>query len=105
MIPATPGRPENKAVIEGEFGKFEQAVGRINLNDSSPESLVKSAVEEVLRAYTAGINHAGRYEFEGLSRLQVLPPGMPGSRKGSRIFGKPEGSAETTIKSLTNFRP
>jgi transposase-like protein len=31
-----------------------------------------NTVEKVLRAYTAGINHAGRYEFEGLSRLQVL---------------------------------
>ncbi len=81
MIPATPRRPENKAVIEGEFGKFEQAVGRINLNDSSPESLVKSAVEEVLRAYTAGINHAGRYEFQGLSRLQVLRRACPDPEK------------------------
>ena len=77
MIPATPGRPENKAVIEGEFGKFEQAVGRIKLDDSSMESLAKSAVEEIVRAYTAGINHAGRYEFEGLSRLQVLRRACP----------------------------
>ncbi len=29
MIPASPGTPENKAVIEGEFGKFEQAVGTL----------------------------------------------------------------------------
>ena len=72
MIPATPGRPENKAVIEGEFGKFEQAVGSINLDDSTPENLVKSAVEEVVRAYTAGINHAGRVELDGISRMQAL---------------------------------
>jgi hypothetical protein len=81
MIPATPRRPENKAVIEGEFGKFEQAVGRIDLDDSSPESLAKSAVEEIIRAYTAGINHAGRYEFEGLSRLQVLRRACPDPEK------------------------
>ncbi len=77
MIPATPGRPENKAVIEGEFGKFEQAVGRIELDDSNMANLAKSAVEEIVRAYTAGINHAGRYEFEGLSRLQVLRRACP----------------------------
>jgi hypothetical protein len=39
MIPATPRRPENKAAIEGEFGKFGQAVGCIDLDDSSLESL------------------------------------------------------------------
>ena len=77
MIPATPRRPENKAVIEGEFGKFEQAVGRIELDDSSVENLARSAVEEIVRAYTAGINHAGRYEFDGLSRLQVLRRACP----------------------------
>ena len=81
MIPATPRRPENKAVIEGEFGKFEQAVGQIDLDDSSTESLAKSAIEEIIRAYTAGINHAGRYEFEGLSRLQVLRRACPDPEK------------------------
>jgi hypothetical protein len=72
MIAATPGRPENKAVIEGEFGKYEQAVGALHLDDSSLENLRHSAVNEVIRAYTAGINQAGRAEFEGRSRQQVL---------------------------------
>jgi hypothetical protein len=72
MIAATPGRPENKAVIEGEFGKYEQAVGAMHLDDSSMENLKHSAVSEVIRAYTAGINQAGRAEFEGRSRQQVL---------------------------------
>jgi hypothetical protein len=47
MIAATPGRPENKAVIEGEFGKYEQAVGAMHLDDSSMENLKHSAVSEV----------------------------------------------------------
>jgi hypothetical protein len=72
MIAATPARPENKAVIEGEFGKYEQAVGALHLDDSSIESIRRSAVSEVIRAYTAGINQAGRAEFEGKSRRQVL---------------------------------
>jgi hypothetical protein len=72
MIAATPGRPENKAVIEGEFGKYEQAVGAMHLDDSSMENLKHSAVSEVIRAYTAGINQAGRAEFRGRSRQQVL---------------------------------
>ena len=77
MIPATPGTPENKAVIEGEFGKYEQAVGTIFLNDSSKRTLIKSAVDEICRAYTAGLNHAGRAEFNGKSRQQVLRESCP----------------------------
>jgi hypothetical protein len=77
MIPATPGRPENKAVIEGEFGKYEQAVGRLRLDDSSIENLKRSAVNEVIRAYVAGINHAGRAELGGKSRQQVLRAACP----------------------------
>jgi hypothetical protein len=72
MIAATPARPQNKAVIEGEFGKYEQTVGTLHLDDSSIENLKRSAVSEVIRAYTAGINQAGRAEFRGRSRQQVL---------------------------------
>ncbi len=59
-------------MIEGEFGKYEQAVGALHLDDSSLGNLKHSAVSEVIRAYTAGINQAGRAEFEGRSRQQVL---------------------------------
>ena len=81
MIPATPARPENKAVIEGEFGKYEQAVGTLHLDDSSIENLKRSAVSEVIRAYTAGINQAGRFEFRGKSRQQVLREQCPDPQK------------------------
>jgi len=77
MIPATPGRAENKAVIEGEFGKYEQAVGTLYLDDSTLENLKRSAVSEIIRAYCAGINQAGRAEFEGKSRQQVLREACP----------------------------
>jgi len=81
MIPATPGTPENKAVIEGEFGKFEQAVGTIFFDDSNKPALLKSAVHEICRAYTAGLNHAGRAEFNGKSREQVLREYCPDPEK------------------------
>jgi hypothetical protein len=77
MIAATPARPQNKAVIEGEFGKYEQAVGALHLDDSSIENLKRSAVSEAIRAYTAGINQAGRAEFRGRSRKQVLRESCP----------------------------
>jgi len=72
MIPATPATPENKAVIEGEFGKFAQTFGPIVLDDSSIENLKKSAAREVVRAYTTGQNHAGRVEYNGKSRIEQL---------------------------------
>jgi len=81
MIPATPGTPENKAVIEGEFGKFEQAVGTIFLDDSNTSALIESAVHEICRAYTAGLNHAGRAEFNGKSREHVLREYCPDPEK------------------------
>jgi hypothetical protein len=81
MIEATVGRGENKAVVEGEFGKFEQQVGEIYLDESSLETLKRSAVSEVIRAYTAGVNHAGRFEFDGKSRAEVLRDACPPTDK------------------------
>ncbi|MCP4717774.1 MAG: hypothetical protein GY868_21830, partial [Deltaproteobacteria bacterium] len=86
MIPATAQRPENKAVIEGEFGKYEQAVGTIYLDDSSKNELTRSAVGEILRAYTAGVNHAGRAEFYGKSRQQVLRATCPDPDKDRKFI-------------------
>lgn len=86
MIPATPARGENKAGIEGEFGKFEQAVGPIFLDDSNEDQLKKTAVSEILRAYTAGINHAGRFEFDGKSRESVLRKTCPDTEKDRQFI-------------------
>jgi hypothetical protein len=86
MIPATLNRPENKALIEGEFGKFEQAVGPIQLDDSSREKLIESAVREAVRAYCAAGNHAGRAEFGGKSRLEVLRDSCPDPEKDRKCI-------------------
>ena len=86
MIPATLKRPENKAVIEGEFGKYEQAVGTIFLDDSNKEKLVHSAIREIIRSYTAGLNHAGRVEFNGKSRQQVLRDTCPDPDKDRKFI-------------------
>jgi len=85
MIPATLGRPENKAVIEGEFGKWERDVGSIVLDDTNMASLVTSAAGEVLRAYTAGINHAARAELNGKSRAEVIRSACPDPKKDQEL--------------------
>jgi hypothetical protein len=103
MIPATPGRGENKAGMEGEFGKFEQAVGTIYLDDSSDDRLKKTAVCEVLRAYTAGLNHAGRFEFNGKSRESVLRKTCPDPGKDRQFIEQLH--ADHTKKQRFDFLP
>ena len=72
MIAATAGRAQNKAILEGAFGLWQQRVGSIQLDDTNEDSLIKSAVEEILRAYTAATNHVPRPELNGRSRMQAL---------------------------------
>jgi hypothetical protein len=103
MIPATPARGENKAGMEGEFGKFEQAVGTIFLDDSSDDLLKKTAVREVLRAYTSGLNHAGRFEFDGASRESVLRKGCPDPEKDRQFIEQLH--ADHTRKQRFDFLP
>ncbi len=77
MIHATPARPENKAVLEGAFGRWEQRVGILRLDDTNDETLISSAVEEIVRAYTAALNTVPRQQWNGRSRLQVLQQECP----------------------------
>jgi hypothetical protein len=77
LLPATPGRPQNKAICEGSFGLFEQRVGPLTLDDSSTQTLILSAVSEVLRVYTAASNGIPREELEGQSPLAALRRQVP----------------------------
>lgn len=86
MIQAQKARPENKASIEGEFGKFEQQVGPIKLDDSSKETLIKSCLENIVKAYTAGINHAARFEHNGKSRLEILKSGKKDPERDRKLI-------------------
>lgn len=88
MIAATPGRPENKAGVEGAFGLFEQRVGPIRLDDTSKESLIHSAVREALRTYTAATNAVPRIELHGHSRAHTLQSSCPSyeQQQRDRVF-------------------
>jgi hypothetical protein len=85
MIPATLGRGQNKAVIEGEFGKWAREFGHIQLDDTNKMTLIKSAVSEVIRAYTSGINHAARKELDGKSRAEVVREACPDPKKDAEL--------------------
>jgi transposase InsO family protein len=77
MIPATLGRAQNKAILEGAFGLFQQRVGNLRLDDTDDDTLIRSAVQEIVRAYTAATNHVPRIELDGRSRLQALQDACP----------------------------
>jgi len=77
LVPTTLGRAQNKAGLEGAFSLFEERVGTIRLDDSSMDTLVQSAVGEVMRAYTAATNGVRRAELEGLSRQAALRSARP----------------------------
>jgi len=81
VIKATPGRPENKAIVEGSFSLFENRVGKIRLDDRSKPALIQSVVSEIIRTYTATTNHVPRAEFDGKSRAQVLYEYVPDPRQ------------------------
>jgi hypothetical protein len=77
LVPATLRRPENKAGLEGAFSLYEARGGTIRLDDSNMDSLIHSAVGEVVRAYTAATNAVPRIELGGMSRLAVVRSARP----------------------------
>jgi hypothetical protein len=108
-LAATPGRGENKAVIEpsrarpslregrderatpraeseieGFFGRFEREFGALRLDDTSRETLITSAVREAVRAYAAGSDHAARAELGGRSRMAYLRAFVPSTEQRER---------------------
>ena len=99
MIPATLGRAQNKADIEGEFGKWEQFVGTIVLDDTNMETLKQSAVSEVVRAYVSATNHAQRFELDGKSRMRVLKNACPNQDKDLKFLRKLHAEHKNRFKS------
>ncbi len=77
MIPTTLGRAQNKAILEGAFGLFQQRVGNLRLDNTNEYTLIRSAVEQMVRGYTAATNNVPRIELEGRSRLQALQEACP----------------------------
>jgi len=62
VMHATPGRGQNKAVIEGGFGLFSQGLGPLiaTVDTSTPEIVALCVTDAVTRAYEQGRNHHPR---------------------------------------------
>lgn len=84
LVAATLGRGQNKAVTEGTFSDFEVHVGSLSLDDSSRDTFVTSAVNEVFRAYSAGRNHSRCIHCGGDSRIKTLNDACPSQQQKNR---------------------
>jgi hypothetical protein len=62
IMHSTVGRPENKAVIEGSFGLFAQALGPTiaTIDTATPEKIALCVADAVTHAYAQGRNHHPR---------------------------------------------
>lgn len=62
VMHATPGRGQNKAVIEGSFGLFAQGLGPVvaTIDTSTPENIALCVANAVTRAFAQGRNHHPR---------------------------------------------
>lgn len=78
VMHSTPGRAENKAVIEGAFGLFSQALGPVvaTVDTSNPEQIALGIADAVTRAYAQGRNHHPR-QRDGRSPYELYRDADP----------------------------
>jgi hypothetical protein len=70
-IRATPGRPQNKAHVEGSFGLFAQKVPPIDLDTRDPRALATSVADLVATTFFRALNRAPRRDRAGATRAQL----------------------------------
>lgn len=70
-IRSTPGRPQNKAHIEGGFGLFKQTAPPLIVEGTDPRSLARSILALVITTFFRTINHRPRKDRGGRSRVTI----------------------------------
>lgn len=77
LIRATPGRPENKAHVEGGFGLFEQTAPPLELRGETRRELARSFLICLVKVWGRTINHRPMRRRGGLSRVQLYRAACP----------------------------
>jgi transposase InsO family protein len=67
-----PYHPQTNGHLEGLFGQFVRIAGRIEIDDTSKESLARSIVKTLWRIFIHFHNHSPRARLGGLSPLEYL---------------------------------
>jgi transposase InsO family protein len=85
-----PHHPQTNGHIEGLFGQFVRIVERIEIDDSTQETIASSIVEVVWRVFNHFHNHSPRKRLGGQSPLEYfrryvpLPEEVEAAQKGLR---------------------
>lgn len=76
-MPATKGRPQNKAHVEGGFGLFQQTVPPLEINADSPSEQARQLLLLVAQTWARTLNHKPRPGRQGQSRVEQYQAAAP----------------------------
>lgn len=71
LIPATKGRPQNKAHAEGAFGLFRQAAPPLVLDGANEREAAREMLRLVITTWARTLNHRPRNDRGGRSRVDL----------------------------------
>lgn len=71
LIPATPGRPQNKAHAEGAFGLLSQQAPPLVIHGSTLREIARQILTLLLDIWLRASNHKPRADRDGRSRAQI----------------------------------
>jgi hypothetical protein len=76
-IPATKGRAQNKAHVEGGFGLFQQTAPALEITAESPREQARQLLLLVFQTWARTLNHKPRPVRNGQSRVQQYQSAAP----------------------------
>jgi len=77
LIPATKGRPQNKAHCEGAFGLFRQAIPPLVLDGKDEREAARELLRLVVTTWARTLNHRPRADRGGKSRVDLYSDNKP----------------------------
>jgi len=76
-MPATKGRAQNKAHVEGGFGLFQQTAPPLEINADSPTEQARQLLLLVFQTWARTLNHKPRPGRQGQSRAELYQAAAP----------------------------
>jgi len=76
-MPATKGRAQNKAHVEGGFGLFQQTAPPLEINADSPREQARQLLLLVVQTWARTLNHKTRPGRQGQSRVEQYQAAAP----------------------------
>jgi hypothetical protein len=71
LIPATKGRPQNKAHVEGAFGLFRQSVPPLVIEGDTEREVARELLRLLVTTWACTLNHRPRADRGGRSRVDL----------------------------------